>query len=42
VAAPTAVRFGWSETTRPNLVNRAGLPAYPFRSNGPVWTYRDR
>ena len=42
VAASAAVRFGWSETTRPNLVNRAGLPAYPFRSNGPVWTYRDR
>ena len=40
VAAPVAVRFGWSETARPNLVNRAGLPAYPFRSNGPVWRYQ--
>ena len=40
VAAPAAVRFGWSETARPNLMNRAGLPAYPFRSNGPVWRYQ--
>ena len=38
VAAPVAVRLGWSETAQPNLVNRAGLPAYPFRSNGPVWS----
>jgi sialate O-acetylesterase len=36
VAAPVAVRFGWSETARPNLMNDDGLPAYPFRSNGPV------
>ena len=38
VPAPVAVRFGWSETARPNLMNRAGLPAYPFRSNAPVWS----
>ncbi len=37
VAAPAAVRLGWSETARPNLVDGAGLPAYPFRSNGPTW-----
>jgi sialate O-acetylesterase len=32
VIAPTAVRFGWDEAARPNLVNGAGLPAIPFRS----------
>ena len=37
VRNPSAVRFGWTETARPNLVNRAGLPAYPFRSDSPVW-----
>jgi sialate O-acetylesterase len=37
VATPIAVRFGWSETARPNLANRAGWPAYPFRSDGPSW-----
>ena len=40
VTAPAAVRFGWSETARPNLMNHAGLPAYPFRSNGRVWRYQ--
>lgn len=39
VPTPVAVRFGWSETARPNLMNRAGLPAYPFRSNAPVWSF---
>ena len=37
VAAPTAVRFGWHEAARPNLENKAGWPAYPFRSDGPRW-----
>ncbi len=32
VAKPVAVRFGWDEAARPNLVNSAGLPAIPFRS----------
>ena len=32
VPAPVAVRFGWDEAAQPNLVNRAGLPAVPFRS----------
>ena len=40
VAAPNTVRFGWHETARPNLQNRAGWPAYPFRSNGPAWQPR--
>jgi sialate O-acetylesterase len=38
VVVPVAVRLGWSEAAQPNLVNHAGLPAYPFRSNGPAWT----
>jgi sialate O-acetylesterase len=33
VAAPVAVRFGWDETAAPNLVNSAGLPAVPFRTD---------
>lgn len=32
VAAPRRVRFGWSQEAEPNLVNGAGLPALPFRS----------
>ncbi|MBW3540286.1 MAG: sialate O-acetylesterase [Planctomycetes bacterium] len=35
VAKPTAVRFAWSQDAEPNLVNAAGLPASPFRTNGP-------
>jgi sialate O-acetylesterase len=37
VPQPAAVRFGWRETAQPNLINKAGLPAYPFRTNGPSW-----
>ena len=37
VPHPAAVRFAWRETARPNLINGAGLPAYPFRTNAPVW-----
>jgi sialate O-acetylesterase len=33
VAAPVAVRFGWSDTAEPNLFNAAGLPASPFRTD---------
>lgn len=33
VAAPVAARFAWHEESRPNLVNRAGLPARPFRTD---------
>jgi sialate O-acetylesterase len=32
VDQPTQVRFGWSNTANPNLVNSAGLPASPFRT----------
>jgi sialate O-acetylesterase len=36
VASPRHVRFGWHQLAEPNLVNGAGLPASPFRSNGPA------
>jgi sialate O-acetylesterase len=32
LANPTQVRFGWTNTAIPNLVNSAGLPASPFRT----------
>lgn len=35
VAAPRAVRFAWHESAQPNLVNGAGLPAEPFRTDAP-------
>ncbi|MFH1731851.1 MAG: sialate O-acetylesterase, partial [Planctomycetota bacterium] len=34
VASPTQARFGWHKTANPNLVNKEGLPASPFRTNG--------
>ncbi|MHB8864664.1 MAG: sialate O-acetylesterase, partial [Pirellulaceae bacterium] len=33
VAAPVAVRFGWSQEAEPNLSNKEGLPASPFRTD---------
>lgn len=30
---PVAVRFGWSNVAQPNLMNKEGLPALPFRSD---------
>ncbi len=33
---PATVRFAWDETAQPNLVNGAGLPAEPFRTDSPV------
>ena len=36
VAMPVAVRFAWFQTAKPNLMNKEGLPASPFR------TYRDK
>jgi sialate O-acetylesterase len=33
VLQPVAVRFGWHEAAAPNLVNGAGLPARPFRTD---------
>ena len=37
VPKPISVRFAWSETARPNLMNKEGLPACSFRTdNWPV------
>lgn len=33
VESPVAVRFGWHELAEPNLVNKEGLPASPFRTD---------
>ena len=33
VSAPVAVRFGWNQIAEPNLANKAGLPAAPFRTD---------
>jgi sialate O-acetylesterase len=33
VPQPVAVRFAWDETAMPNFVNKAGLPASPFRTD---------
>jgi sialate O-acetylesterase len=33
VAKPAHVRFAWTDTAEPNLVNDAGLPASPFRTD---------
>jgi sialate O-acetylesterase len=32
VRSPAAVRFGWNEAAQPNLYNKEGLPAMPFRA----------
>ncbi|MDT3402882.1 sialate O-acetylesterase [Mucilaginibacter terrae] len=40
VAKPTTARFAWTEIARPNLVNGAGLPAVPFRTDGLKWEYK--
>ena len=36
VSSPAAVRFGWHQIAEPNLMNKAGLPASPFRTDD--WT----
>jgi sialate O-acetylesterase len=33
VKNPTQVRFGWRKTANPNLMNKEGLPASPFRTH---------
>jgi len=33
VTDPVAVRFGWTSTATPNLFNKEGLPASPFRTD---------
>jgi len=37
VSSPVAVHFGWNEAAQPNLINNEGLPAVPFRTDGPMW-----
>lgn len=34
IKKPESVRFAWDESARPNLFNREGLPAVPFRTDG--------
>jgi sialate O-acetylesterase len=34
VKTPVAVRYAWKDDPKANLVNSAGLPASPFRSDG--------
>jgi len=36
VPEPVAVRFAWNQAAQPNLMNKAGLPASAFRTNGPL------
>lgn len=33
VPLPEEIRFGWHETAQPNLINKEGLPAIPFRTD---------
>jgi sialate O-acetylesterase len=35
VSTPTVVHFAWDEAAQPNFINRAGLPAVPFRTDNP-------
>jgi sialate O-acetylesterase len=37
ITKPQTVRFAWDETAMPNLFNKEGLPAVPFRTNSPEW-----
>jgi sialate O-acetylesterase len=37
VAEPSAVRYAWRDAPDANLFNGAGLPAAPFRSDGPAY-----
>jgi hypothetical protein len=34
VPRPLSARFGWRDDAQPNLVNKEGLPAMPFRTDG--------
>ena len=33
LSKPAAVRFAWNEAAEPNLINKEGLPASPFRTD---------
>ena len=36
IKRPVAVRFAWDQAAEPNLMNKAGLPASAFRTDGPL------
>lgn len=36
VSSPVEVHFAWDEAAQPNLFNKEGLPAVPFRTNNPL------
>jgi sialate O-acetylesterase len=36
VARPVAVRYAWADNPEANLINQAGLPASPFRTDNPA------
>jgi sialate O-acetylesterase len=38
VPSPVAIRYGWADNPEVNLVNEAGLPASPFRTD--TWPHR--
>jgi sialate O-acetylesterase len=42
VAEPVAVRYAWADDPTANLVNQAGLPAGPFRSDQPHYERWDK
>ena len=35
IAKPNAARFAWDQEAEPNLINKEGLPAGPFRTHRP-------
>jgi len=35
IAKPSAARFAWHQEAQPNLINKEGLPAGPFRTHRP-------
>jgi len=37
IVHPVAARMGWNEIAEPNLINAAGLPAIPFRTDNVKW-----
>ncbi len=41
IAKPTQVRFAWDESAQPNLFNKEGLPALPFRTSTNVSIQED-
>jgi sialate O-acetylesterase len=36
ISHPVAARFNWNEAGQPNLFNKEGLPALPFRTDNPL------